>query len=122
MSRERPEIGETSPTTFNRVGASLIATIPDNPDPETLRLFQRDALDKLESNQCNRLIIDCSGVELIDSGDFICLKKTGAMAGLMGVATVFAGLKPGIVVMLMDQGIDQSGIVAVADLEVALKV
>src|SRR5262245_32922971 len=103
---------ETGPGTndtaqFSRITISLmrgclVATIQVDLNRTVLEQFRSDVLEKLASSRARRIILDCSGIRLLDAEDFDTLRRTIAMASLMGARTVLAGLQPGVVSALVD--------------------
>jgi rsbT antagonist protein RsbS len=67
------------------------------------------------------VILDCSAVEIVDVDDFERIRKVVAAAALMGVRTVLAGLRPGVVSALVDLGVDLDGIDAAVDIDDAFR-
>jgi rsbT antagonist protein RsbS len=67
------------------------------------------------------LIIDVSGVEIMDSFISRAIRDIGLMAKLMGVETVISGLDPNIAMTLVEMGMDLEGVETFLDLETAFE-
>jgi rsbT antagonist protein RsbS len=67
------------------------------------------------------LIIDVSGVEIMDSYISRAIRDIGLMAKLMGVETVISGLDPNIAMTLVEMGMDLEGVETFLDLETAFE-
>jgi anti-anti-sigma regulatory factor len=106
---------------MNVTRGCLIATVQVTLTPQVVDQFRRDLLARLRETGARRVIIDCSGVEIVDAEDFARLRKTVATAALLGARTTFAGLRPGVVSALVDLGVDLDGIDAAADIDDALR-
>ena len=75
-----------------------------------------DAIDKLGPNG---LIIDVSGVGIIDSYISRAIRDIGLMSRLMGVEAVISGLDPNIAMTLTEMGMDLEGVKTHLHLEAA---
>jgi anti-anti-sigma regulatory factor len=96
--------------TINFVRGCLVATIQHDLDRFVLERFRRDLLGKLEASGARQVILDCSGIEVLDGEDFVALRRVIAMAALMGARTVLASLQPGVVSALVDLDADLEGL------------
>lgn len=67
---------------------------------------QKDILDELERTGLKGVVIDLSGVSIIDLFLAKAIFDTGRMASLLGAKTVITGLKPGVVASLIDLDFD----------------
>src|SRR5262245_33426115 len=111
-----------SRVTINLMRGCLVATIQVDLNLTVLEQFRHDLLRKLASSRARRIILDCSGVRLLDGEDFDNLRRTIAMASLMGARTVLAGLQPGVVSALVDFNVNVDGLQIVLSLDDALRV
>jgi rsbT antagonist protein RsbS len=84
----------------------LVASLQLDLSSSVLEQFRVDLLEFLSRNDASGVLIDVSGIEILDADDFDDLRRTAAMARLMGVRTVIAGLRPGVVSALVDLGVD----------------
>jgi anti-anti-sigma regulatory factor len=96
--------------TINFVRGCLVATIQHDLDRFVMERFRRDLLGKLEASGSRQVIMDCSGIEVLDAEDFAALRRVIAMASLMGARTVLASLQPGVVSALVDLDADLEGL------------
>ena len=100
----------------------MVASIQVDLDDELLAAFRRELLERLQACRATGVILDLSGVELMDAEDFEALRATTRMASLMGARSVLVGLRPGVVSALVDLGVDIDGIEATLDLEEAFRI
>ena len=114
---------ESSPVrvTFNKLHDCLVGTIQADLDASMLEHFRQDLLELLKETRTPWLILDCSGVEVLDLEDFNGLRRVIAMADLMGTSTIIAGLSPGVVSALIQLDADTSGLDTALNLAVALE-
>jgi rsbT antagonist protein RsbS len=97
----------------------LVASIQTDLDEEILSRFKRELLERLHRDHSHGVILDLSGVALMDVEDFDSLRACIAMVSMMGGRSVLVGLQPGVVSALVDFGVDTDGIEATLDLEEA---
>jgi rsbT antagonist protein RsbS len=100
----------------------VVASIQVDLSEEVLDQFRIDLLELIGSSGANGVILDLSGVEVMDFQDFDALRRTIAMARLMGSRTVLSGLKAGVVSSLVELEADTEDIVAALDLDDAFRV
>jgi len=79
-----------------------------------------DITNKIESTQARALIIDVSGIDLMDSYISRAIRDIGLVARLMGVRTVISGLDPMVAMTLVEMGLELKGVRTALDLESAL--
>jgi rsbT antagonist protein RsbS len=107
--------------TINLMRGCLVATIQLDLDRLVLERFRKDLLEKLDASRSRQVILDCSGIEVLDAEDFDALRRTIAMAALMGAWTVLAGLQPGVVSALIDLNVDPDRLHTVLSLDDAFR-
>lgn len=103
-----------------RLGRTLIASIQVELRDNVAQAFQEDVLAELERRQAEGLVIDISGLEVVDTYVARVLAETGRMAGLMGAATVLVGMRPEIAATLVRMGYAMDGIRTALNLEEGL--
>ena len=74
-------------------------------------------LQRIEVAGARALIVDASGLVLVDSHLCALLADLARAARLMGAQTILSGLDPGVAQTLMEMGVELSGIEAVTTLE-----
>ena len=112
---------EPSRVTFNLMRGCLVATIQLDLDRAALEQFRKDLLRKLDASRSRQVVLDCSGIEVLDAEDFEGLRRAIAMAALMGARTVLAGLQPGVVSALIDLEVDLDGLQTALSLDDAFR-
>ncbi len=95
----------------------VLASIQIDLTPELLQQLRQDLLGKLHASEARGVIIDVSGVEIIDFTDFTELRNIIDMVAIMGAKTVISGLKPGVISALVDLDADIDGINAALNLD-----
>ena len=99
----------------------VVASIQIDLTPEVLRQFRMDLLERVQESGANGLILDVSGIDILDLDDFNGLRHTMEMAEIMGARPILSGLKPGVVSALIDLGADPEGLNAVFNLDDAFR-
>ncbi len=99
----------------------VVASVQVDLEDEVLRRFQTDLLEYVHTANASGVIIDLSGVEIMDADDWEALRRTLAMAKLMGARSVVAGLRPGVVSALIELGVDAEGIETAHSLDEGLE-
>jgi rsbT antagonist protein RsbS len=99
----------------------IVASIQIDLDDKVLRTFRDELLEFVKSSGARGVILDLSGVDVMDGDDFRALHDTMRMAHLMGAPTVLSGLQAGVVSALIDLGVDTEGVQATATLDDAFQ-
>jgi rsbT antagonist protein RsbS len=99
----------------------VVASIQIDLTPEVLRQFRMDLLERVQETGASGLILDVSGIDILDLDDFNALRNTMEMAEIMGARPILSGLKPGVVSALIDLGADPEGLNAVFNLDDAFR-
>jgi rsbT antagonist protein RsbS len=77
-------------------------------------------LDRVHKDGASGLIIDITGLWVVDSHLCAVLSQLAAAASLMGASTIISGMKPEIAMALETMGIRLSNVATTLDLETAL--
>ena len=99
----------------------VVASIQIDLDPEVLEQFRIDLLECVQKSRANGVILDVSGIDILDLDDFNGLRSTMEMAEVLGARPILSGLNPGMVSALIDLGADPEGVNAVLNLDDAFK-
>ncbi|WP_017307176.1 STAS domain-containing protein [Spirulina subsalsa] len=99
----------------------VIASIQIDLTDAVLQQFRQDVLTYLHQTNAHGLILDLSGVEVMDMIEFQDLTATIAMASLMGAKTILCGFQPGVVSALVDFRVDFERIHATLTLDNAFE-
>ena len=99
----------------------LIVSIQVSLSDHVVMQLKDDITAKIERTQARALVIDVSGVELMDSYISRAIRDISLVARLMGVRTVISGLDPMIAMTLVEMGLELKGVRTALDLESALE-
>jgi anti-anti-sigma regulatory factor len=105
---------------ISRVRGCLVASIREDLDASRLAAFRDDLLGAVRTFSARAVVLDLSGLALLDLHDFTALRRTIAMAELLGARAVLVGLSPPLIMALLAQGADVAGLVGERSLEDAL--
>lgn len=100
----------------------LVASIQTDLTDQVLSLFRQELLERIAGTHVHGVVLDVSGVEVMDSTDFEVLKTTMTMASVMGATPIIVGLKPGVVSALVDMDVDTENVRAALNLDDALQI
>lgn len=93
-----------------RVGPNLLATVHVDLRDDVAEAFQEDVLEELEKRRAGGLVIDISGLDIVDTYVARVLSETGRMAKLMGTETVIVGMRPFVAATLIRMGYVMDGV------------
>jgi rsbT antagonist protein RsbS len=80
-----------------------------------------DVTRAIETTPVSGLIIDISGVDVMDSYITRCIRDLAMTARLMGTETVICGMRPVVVMTMVEMGLDLQGVSSALNLERALE-
>lgn len=98
------------PIPILRVGDTLLITVHTELHDTVAEAFQEDVLAAIEKSGVAGLIIDISGLDMVDSYVARVLADTGRMARLMGTESVLVGMRPEVAATLVRMGYPMEGI------------
>jgi rsbT antagonist protein RsbS len=84
--------------------------------------IQRNLLEQVYAKSIKGVIIDLSGVKVIDGILWEVFSKTARMVKMLGFPTVITGLRPGVVASIIDLDLDFSDLITAMNLEDALEI
>ena len=93
-----------------RVGSNLLVTVQTELHDAVAEAFQQDLLRAIEKTGATGLLIDISGLDIVDSYVARVLADTGKMARLMGTDTVVVGMRPEVAATLVRMGYTMEGV------------
>lgn len=99
----------------------LVASIQIDLTADVLKQFREDLLTQLQAEHARGIILDLSGIEVMDLSDFENIQSTISMAKVMGVSSVVCGMRPGVVASVVLLGADTNEIRAARDLDMAFE-
>lgn len=110
------------PIPILRVGSTLLATVHVDLHDRAAEAFQEDVLRYIERTGASGLVIDISGLDMVDSYVARVLTDTGQMARLMGTDTVLVGMRPEVAATLVQMGYSVAGVRTALDVDAGLEI
>jgi rsbT antagonist protein RsbS len=93
-----------------RIGPTLLVTVHIELRDAVAEAFQEDVLRAIERGGASGLVIDISGLDMVDSYVARILAEMGRMAKLMGVDTILVGMRPEVAATLVRMGYPMAGV------------
>jgi rsbT antagonist protein RsbS len=97
----------------------IVASIQVDLSDDVLAQFRVQLLDLLQQTGLEAVILDVSGISVMDLEEFQALRDTMTMAKLMGARTIFSGFQPGVVSALIELNAQTDDIDAAFNLDSA---
>lgn len=101
--------------------SNLIVPIQGAIADNIMSQIQDDVTRRIGQNGARGLVIDVSGVALMDSFITRNIRDLALTARLMGVNTVVSGLQPAVAITLVEMGLEIDGLETTLNLERALE-
>jgi rsbT antagonist protein RsbS len=101
--------------------ANLIVPIQGAIADDVMAQLQDDVTQRIERGDVEGLVIDVSGIQILDSYLTRNLRDLAVTARLMGVTAVVSGLRPAVAVTLIEMGLEIPGVHTTLNLERALE-
>ena len=109
------------PIPILKIGTTLLASVQVELKDTIIDGFQNDLLTMIEKTGATGLIIDISGLQMVDSYVARKLADTSKMAQLMGASTVLVGIRPEVAATLVRMGYMLSGVTTALSLAEGLE-
>lgn len=100
---------------------ALVAPIIGNLDTERASLLLATLLEKVEATQARTVVLDITGVAVVDDQVAVGLLRVASAARLMGAETVIVGIRPEVAHTLAHLGTDLTHLRTAATLQDALQ-
>ncbi len=93
-----------------KIGPTLLVSVHVELRDAVAESFQADLLTAIERSGAKGLVVDISGLDMVDSYVARILAETGRMAKLMGTDTVLVGIRPEVAATLVRMGYAMEGV------------
>jgi rsbT antagonist protein RsbS len=100
-----------------RIGTTLLVSIQVELRDAVAEAFQADVLMAIEQRGTTGLVVDISGLDMVDTYVARIIAETGRMAKLMGTRTVLVGMRPEVAATLVRMGYGMEGVQTALDLD-----
>lgn len=98
-------------------GPLLIVSVPATADDRELRRLLDDLSDQVTKYRSHGVLIDVSGLDVLDSYATKMLQTIAAVIRLRGAHTVIVGIQPDVALAMVQLGLTLTGIDTAVDLE-----
>ncbi len=99
----------------------LLATVPPDPDDQTVMALQEKVLDAMARYECRGVVLDISTVHTMDSFFARTIAETVDMVGLMGGRTVLAGMRASVAITATQLGLTMGRAATALDVDRAFE-
>ena len=113
---------ESVKITIHETQGCLVVPIQEELSKEAAQRIQRNLLEQVHAKSIKGVIIDLSGVKIIDGILWEIFSKTARMVKMLGSPSVITGLRPGVVASIIDLDLDFSDLTTAMNLEDALEI
>ncbi|GGX85284.1 STAS domain-containing protein [Streptomyces fructofermentans] len=103
-----------------RLGDVLLVTLQGDLHDSTAEQLQQDIGEAIARSSVSGVVIDISGVEIVDSFLGRVLAEIAAKARLLAAQTVVAGMRPAVAITLVELGLTLPGMRTALDAQDAL--
>ncbi|MFB7734311.1 STAS domain-containing protein [Streptomyces sp. NPDC056112] len=104
-----------------RLGDVLLVTLQGDLHDSTAEQLQQDIGEAIANNAATGVVIDISGVEIVDSFLGRVLAEIAANAKLLAAQTVVAGMRPAVAITMVELGLTLPGLRTALTAEDALR-
>ena len=111
----------STPVPIIRLWDSLLVPLQGDLTDAQATMLSADVLRNIERRGCSALIIDASGLWLVDSHLCSVIADLARSASLMGTRTILSGLQPEVALTLLAMDVTLDGIETCLNLEQALE-
>ena len=100
---------------------NLIVPIQGAIGDKAMSLLSDDVARAIDSDTARGLVIDVSGISMMDSFVTRNIRDLALTARLMGIPAILSGLQPAVAITLIEMGLDIQGLETTLNLERALE-
>ncbi|MEG8276108.1 STAS domain-containing protein [Streptomyces sp. AHA2] len=104
-----------------RLGDVLLVTLQGELHDAMAEQLQHDVATRIAQSRVTGVVIDISGVEIVDSFLGRVLAEIAAGAKLLAARTVLAGMRPAVAITLVELGLTLPGLRTALDVERAME-
>jgi anti-anti-sigma regulatory factor len=122
IETQKHAIQELSTPVIPLVNRIIIMPLIGSIDSMRARDITRSLLAGISQHRAKVVILDITGVPIVDSGVAGHLDKTIQAARLKGARTIVTGISDAVAETIVDLGIDWSGITTLSDLQTGLRI
>ena len=100
-----------------RMGEFLLVTIQGEMHDALARTLQKDLTARVSETGARGVLLDISGLDMVDSFMGRMVASTASMARIMDAETVVVGMRPAVAITLVEMGMTLPGVLTAIDVE-----
>jgi rsbT antagonist protein RsbS len=104
-----------------RIGEVLLVSIQVDLQDHTALMLQDDLSEKIVATGAKGVLIDISGLEIVDSFIGRMISTTAAVSRVLDAETVVVGMQPAVAITLVELGLTLSGVRTALDVDRGLR-
>lgn len=106
---------------IHKIGDLLLVSIQVDLDDAMALALQEDLAHRVVETGARGVVIDISGLEIVDSFIGRILATTAAVSGVLDANTVVVGMRPAVAITLVELGLDLGGVRTALDADKAFE-
>ncbi|GII97922.1 rsbT antagonist protein RsbS [Sediminihabitans luteus] len=100
-----------------KIGTTLLVSIQVDLQDDTALQLQEDLADRITRTGARGVIIDISGLEIVDSFIGRMLAAVAAISRVLDAQTVVVGMRPAVAITMVELGLSLGGVRTALDVE-----
>ncbi|MEU6770630.1 STAS domain-containing protein [Streptomyces sp. NPDC046759] len=121
MTTSFPGHSAMVPVPVLALGNILLISLQGELHDSVAEQLQQDITHRVARSEVSGVVIDVSGVEIVDSFLGRVIAEIAASARLLAARTVLCGMRPAVAITLVELGLTLPGLVTALDVERALE-
>ncbi|GAA4044909.1 STAS domain-containing protein [Nonomuraea soli] len=104
-----------------KIGDTLLVSIQTDLHDQMVLALQEDLADRIAATGARGVLIDISGLEIVDSFAGRMLAAIAGISKILDAETVVVGMRPAVAITLVELGLSLNGIKTALDVERGLR-
>ncbi|CAL9282855.1 STAS domain-containing protein [Streptomyces sp. SudanB182_2057] len=117
----QPLSGQPAQVPVLALGDVLLVSLQGELHDGMAEQLQQDITQRISTDRVTGVVIDISGVDMVDSFLGRVLAEIASTAGLLAARTVLAGMRPAVAITLVELGLTLPGLVTALDVDRAME-
>ncbi|GHG92164.1 MULTISPECIES: STAS domain-containing protein [Streptomyces] len=117
----QPLPGQPAQVPVLALGDVLLVSLQGELHDGMAEQLQQDITHRISTDRVTGVVIDISGVDMVDSFLGRVLAEIASTAGLLAARTVLAGMRPAVAITLVELGLTLPGLVTALDVDRAME-
>lgn len=114
-------MAEPERASFLKIEDFLLVTPQEAMHDVAAMRFKDDVLGRVKETRISGLILDLSGIDIVDSFMGRTIGEIANSAGLLGVEVVIIGLRPEVAITMVELGVSMGRVHPILNLDLALE-